>query len=59
MTHEEEMRSLARGAVIALLAVIGALVLHLRAGDQPRDGRAVALKSAKKAPQQVAEVPQP
>ncbi|MFL5312988.1 MAG: hypothetical protein ACJ79H_21345 [Myxococcales bacterium] len=59
MTHEEEMRSLARGAVIALLAVIGALVLHLRAGDKPRDPRAVAMKSAKEAAAQVGEVPQP
>lgn len=59
MTHEEEMRSLARGAAIALLAVIGALVLHLRSDDRPRDRRAVAVKSAKKAPAQVAEVPQP
>lgn len=59
MTHEEEMRSLARGAVIAILAVIGALVLHLRAGDQPRDRRPVAMKSAKKQPAQVAEAPQP
>ena len=59
MTHEEEMRSLARGAVIALLAVIGALVLHLRAGDKPRDPRAVAMKSAKKPAPQVAEAPQP
>ena len=45
--------------MIALLAVIGALVLHLRAGDKPRDPRAVALKSAKKSAPQVAEVPQP
>ncbi len=60
MTHEEEMRSLARGAVIALLAVIGALVLHLRSDDRPRDRRAVAAKSAKTPPTpQVAEVPQP
>ncbi len=59
MTHEEEMRSLARGAVIALLAVIGALVLHLRAGDAPADRRAVAMKSAKKPAPHVAEVPQP
>jgi len=62
MTHEEEMRSLARGAVIALLAVVGALLLHLRAGDRPRDARAVALKSAKKPSPQVAEAleaPQP
>jgi hypothetical protein len=59
MTHEEEMRSLARGAIIAILAVIGALVLHLRAGDQPQDRRAVAMKSAKKQPAQVAEAPQP
>jgi hypothetical protein len=59
MTHEEEMRSLARGVVIALLAVIGALVLHLRAGDEPADHRgAVAMKAKKPAPQ-VAEVPQP
>src|SRR5439155_1068307 len=63
MTHEEEMRSLARGAAIALLAVIGALVLHLRSEDRPR-GRvgAVAAKSAKSAKtptSQVAETPQP
>ena len=59
MTEEEEMRSLARGAIIALLAVIGALVLHLRAGDDPKGG-AVAMKAAKKtAPQVAAEVPQP
>ena len=63
MTHEEEMRSLARGAAIALLAVIGALVLHLRSDDRPRDRRAVAAKSAKtpaKMPApHVAEAPQP
>jgi hypothetical protein len=61
MTDEEEMRSLARGAIIALLAVIGALVLHLRAGDDPKGGRsAVAMKAAKKSPPQVAaDVPQP
>ena len=59
MTHEEEMRSLARGAVIALLAVIGALVLHLRAGDRPRDARAMVMKAAKKPAPQLAEVPQP
>lgn len=59
MTHEEEMRSLARGAVIALLAVIGALVLHLRADDRPRDRRAVAVKAAKKPAPQVSEAPQP
>jgi hypothetical protein len=60
MTEEEEMRSLARGAIIALLAVIGALVLHLRAGDDPSGRGAVAMKAAKKpAPQVAAEVPQP
>jgi hypothetical protein len=64
MTHEEEMRSLARGAAIALLAVIGALILHLRSDDRTRDRRAgaVAAKSAKSAKPpapQVAEVPQP
>ena len=58
MTDEEEMRSLARGAIIALLAVIGALVLHLRAGDDPH--RALAMKGAKKpAPQAAAEFPEP
>jgi hypothetical protein len=61
MTHEEEMRSLARGALIALLAVIAALVLHLRAGDEPPDyPRAMAMKSAakpEKPPPQVAEAP--
>ena len=59
MTHEEEMRSLARGVVIALLAVVGALLLHLRAEHKPRDPRAVALKAAKKPVPQVAEAPQP
>jgi hypothetical protein len=59
MTHEEEMRSLARGAVIALLAVVGALLLHLRAEGKQRAPRAVALKSAKKPAPQVAEAPQP
>jgi hypothetical protein len=59
MTHEEEMRSLARGVVIALLAVVGALLLHLRAENKSRDPRAVALKSAKKPAPQVAEAPQP
>jgi len=58
MTEEEEMRSLARGAIIALLAVIGALVLHLRAGDDPN--RTVAMKGAKRpAPQAAADFPQP
>ena len=59
MSHEEEMRSLARGAAIALLAVIGALVLHLRSDNRPRDRRAVAAKSAKAPAPRVAEVPQP
>ena len=64
MTHEEEMRSLARGAVIALLAVIGALLLHLRSDDRSRDRRAGAVasksaKSAKTPAPQVAETPQP
>jgi hypothetical protein len=63
MTHEEEMSSLARGALIALLAVIGALVLHLRAGDEPPDyPGAMAMKSAtppEKPATRLAEVPQP
>lgn len=59
MSHEEEMRSLARGAAIALLAVIGALILHLRSESRPRDRRAVAAKSAKAPAPHVAEAPQP
>jgi len=59
MSHEEEMRSLARGAAIALLAVIGALILHLRSDNRPGDRRALAAKSAKAPASKVAEAPQP
>jgi len=63
MTHEEEMSSLARGALIAILAVLGALVLHLRAGDEPPDyPRAMAMKSGagpETSAPQLAEIPQP
>ncbi|HYV65342.1 MAG TPA: hypothetical protein VE964_03805 [Myxococcales bacterium] len=58
MSHEEEMRSLARGAAIALLAVIGALILHLRSESRPGDRRALAAKSAKAPAARVAEAPQ-
>ena len=59
MSHEEEMRSLARGAAIALLAVIGALILHLRSDSRQGDRRALAAKTAKVPAQKVAEAPQP
>jgi hypothetical protein len=59
MSHEEEMRSLARGAAIALLAVIGALILHLRSDNRPGDRRALAAKTAKASAPRVAEAPQP
>jgi hypothetical protein len=60
MTHDEEMRSLARGALIALLAVIGALVFHLRAGDGPAERRgAVAMKRARTPAPPVAQTPEP